>query len=126
APPARNERCQGRHRSRARHVLFDRSRRQVGHHQEEHGRPLQEPPDTSPPQDRRLKPSRKAVVYCHPGLPMRWISYLFVAVLAAAAPANWTDHKNPKGFALKHPPGWVVETPEKDMVVVHDPTGGIQ
>lgn len=53
--------------------------------------------------------------------------WLALAVTSfAATPANWVEHNNPKGFLVKHPPGWVVETPEKDMVVIHDQTGGIQ
>jgi hypothetical protein len=50
--------------------------------------------------------------------PLRTPGFLFAAALAAGASPDWTDHRNPKGFALKHPAGWIVETPEKDMVVV--------
>jgi len=50
---------------------------------------------------------------------------LLSAALNGAA-ANWVEHKDPKGFVVKHPPGWVVETPEKDMVVVHDASGSFE
>jgi hypothetical protein len=52
--------------------------------------------------------------------------FLLVSTLGYGAGANWVEHKDPKGFVVKHPPGWVVESSEKDMVVVHDPTGAVQ
>src|SRR5580765_254317 len=55
-----------------------------------------------------------------------YLLLLSVATVLPAASPGWTEHKDPKGFTVQHPAGWVVETPEKDMVVVHDPTGGIQ
>src|SRR5581483_10922532 len=47
------------------------------------------------------------------------------AMLRGAAP-NWVEHKDPSGFVVKHPPGWVVETPEKSMVVIHDASGNFE
>jgi hypothetical protein len=40
--------------------------------------------------------------------------------------AVWTEHRDPRGFVVKHPPGWAVDTPGKDMMVVHDAGGAAQ
>ena len=53
APVTRNQGRERGHRSGSANVFFDRPRGQVGHHQEEHGRPLQEPPDVAFAQDGR-------------------------------------------------------------------------
>src|SRR5579872_559358 len=51
---------------------------------------------------------------------------LLLAASASVAAPNWVEHKDPKGFVVKHPPGWVVEVPEKSLVVIHDPSGAFQ
>ncbi|MBZ5605792.1 MAG: hypothetical protein LAO79_26120 [Acidobacteriia bacterium] len=53
------------------------------------------------------------------------LALLLAGTVRAAAP-NWIEHKDPQGFVVKHPPGWVVETPEKSMVVVHDASGNFE
>jgi len=80
---------------------------------------------THDPSDRR-----RALRKVYTAAKMLATKHCFPLLLAAAAlpaaPPGWTEHRDPKGFSVQHPAGWVVEIPEKDMVVVHDPTGGIQ
>lgn len=41
--------------------------------------------------------------------------------LSAFTPAGWVRDENRAGFVIEHPPGWKVETPASDMVIVHSP-----
>jgi hypothetical protein len=58
-------------------------------------------------------------------MPRIALAMLCAAAARGAAP-NWVEHKDPQGFVVKHPPGWVVESPEKTMMVVHDTSGNFQ
>ncbi len=45
---------------------------------------------------------------------------------AKAGPSSWTEHRDQKGFALRHPGGWKVEAGEGGLVTVRDPRSGAQ